>query len=101
LPGPSRHPAPPEPVFITRRNRSSSRFTIWKVALLFLGAGIWIAGIIVENYQITAAAIIVVTIGLLLGLVERRKDDEEAAFEDGDEPDEDQDEPHEQWQDTS
>jgi hypothetical protein len=45
--------------------------TIWKVALLFLGAGIWIAGMLVENYQITAAAIIVIAIALLLGLVER------------------------------
>ncbi|CAN5770062.1 hypothetical protein BH23GEM6_BH23GEM6_06590 [soil metagenome] len=64
-------------MFITRRNRRSSRFTIWKVGLLFLGAGVWIAGVIVENYQITAAAIIVVAIGLLLGLVERRRDDEQ------------------------
>jgi hypothetical protein len=63
-------------VFITRRNRRSSRFTIWKVALLFLGAGIWIAGVIAENFQVTAAAIIVVAIGLLLGLVERRQDDD-------------------------
>jgi hypothetical protein len=58
-------------MFVTRRSRSSTRMTIWKVALLFLGAGIWIAGILVENYQITAAAIIVVAIALLLGLVER------------------------------
>jgi hypothetical protein len=45
--------------------------TIWKVALLFLGAGIWIAGLLVKNHQITAAAIIVIAIALLLGLVER------------------------------
>ncbi|CAN5650404.1 hypothetical protein BH23GEM8_BH23GEM8_17870 [soil metagenome] len=58
-------------MFVTRRSRTSTRMTIWKVALLFLGAGIWIAGMLIENYQITAAAIIVIAIALLLGLVER------------------------------
>ncbi len=68
-------------MFVTRRSRSSTRMTIWKVALLFLGAGIWIAGMLVENYQITAAAIIVIAIALLLGLVERVGGEGEAAAE--------------------
>jgi hypothetical protein len=59
-------------MFVSRRKQRSARFTIWKVALLFLGAGIWIAGMIIENRQVTLAAIIVVTIALLLGLVEGR-----------------------------
>lgn len=66
-------------MFISRRDTGSTRFTVWKVALLFLGAGIWIAGIIVENYQITAGAMIVVAIALILSLVERRRPPSEEA----------------------
>jgi Na+/H+ antiporter NhaC len=60
------------PVFISRSSRHAPRFTVWKLAILFLGAGLWVAGVMVENFQITAAAIIVVAIALVLGLVERR-----------------------------
>lgn len=58
-------------MFLSRRRGGSSRFTIWKVTILFLGAGIWLGGVITENFQVTAAAIIVVGIGLVLALVER------------------------------
>jgi hypothetical protein len=57
-------------VFISR-SRRGGRLTVWKVGILFLGAGIWVAGVMAENFQMTAAAIIVVAIGLILSLVER------------------------------
>ncbi len=58
-------------MFISRRTGGSGRWTVWKVGILFLGAGTWVAGVIAENFQVTAAAIIVIAIGLVLSLVER------------------------------
>jgi Na+/H+ antiporter NhaC len=59
-------------MFVSRRRRGSSRFTVWKLALLFLGAGTWLAGVMMENFQVTAAAILIIVIALVLSLVERR-----------------------------
>jgi Na+/H+ antiporter NhaC len=78
-------------MFISRRSGRSTRFTVWKVALLFLGAGIWVAGIMAENFQITAAAIIVVAIALLLGLAERREATPEHGEPDDEDPEESRD----------
>jgi hypothetical protein len=79
-------------VFISRRRTGTTRLTVWKVGVLFLGAGIWVAGVMINNFQVTAAAIIVVAIGLLLSLVERRQSSD-PGDDDGDGYDERDDHP--------
>jgi hypothetical protein len=80
-------------MFVSRRTGGDGRWTVWKVGILFLGAGTWVAGVLAENFQVTAAAIIIIAIGLILSLVERRvyrADDDgvtEKAAEEAGEPD--------------
>lgn len=69
---------------IRRRGGRASRFTIWKVAILLLAAGIWLAGVMIENTQVTAAAIIVLGIGLVLVIAERREEASNGAPEEVD-----------------
>jgi di/tricarboxylate transporter len=60
-------------IFIRRDARSSSRFTILRVTIFFFAAGLWLAGVSIGDDRITAAAIGVAVLGLLLGLVARRR----------------------------
>lgn len=59
-------------MIISRRQSRNPRFTIWKVAILLFGAGVWVGGMLIRNQQVTLSAIIIVAIALILSLVERR-----------------------------
>lgn len=58
-------------IFRPDRGRRYDRLTPWRVGLFFLGAGVWIAGALSERPAVTGAAIVIVAVALLLGLLGR------------------------------
>jgi di/tricarboxylate transporter len=73
-------------IFI-RRSGAVLRYTALRVGLFFLAAGIWLAGIMVEDDRITIVAIGVVIVAILVGafgrLQARRAEEEQVAAEAG------------------
>jgi len=59
----------------SRGNRGRDRFLEIKALLLVTGASIGIAGMISERSWLVTIAIIVVAAGMVLRLIERRKDE--------------------------
>ena len=64
-------------IFIRRDRPASARMIGLRVGLFFLAAGLWLAGVVVENDAITGVAILVALIALGLGLLGREKPAEE------------------------
>lgn len=59
--------------FIRRDRRGVHRLTPWRVALVFLAAGVWVGGFLAENYLATGVAIVIVVAAILLGFVGRER----------------------------
>jgi hypothetical protein len=59
-------------MFIRRSGPISTRFTVARVTIFFLAAGLWVAGVLAGDERITAAAIAVGVFGLFLGFIARR-----------------------------
>lgn len=49
--------------------RGSGRFVVLKTAIFFLGAGTWVAGVMLEDTRVTAAAIVMLALGLVLRIL--------------------------------
>lgn len=64
-------------MFLRRDRRGDHRFTLWQVGLFFLAAGIWIGGLIAEIPSVTAVAILILAVAMILGIVGRRGRDRE------------------------
>ncbi|MEX2569823.1 MAG: hypothetical protein WD737_00860 [Gemmatimonadota bacterium] len=60
-------------MFIRRDRRAPNRYTAVRVGLFFFAAGLWLAGVVVENETVTTAAMIVAVLAIFLGLVLRRR----------------------------
>lgn len=58
---------------ISRRRGGYTPLTPWRVGLFFFGAGIWVGGLVSENRSVTGAAIGVLVLAAVLGLVERAR----------------------------
>lgn len=48
------------------------RFLYTRVGLFFLGAGVWLGGVLVEDRRITGAALGILILAAILGLLDRR-----------------------------
>jgi hypothetical protein len=61
-------------VFLRRRRQDPGdpRVLTWRVALFFLAAGIWVAGVVSDDARLTGSAILVLFAAILLRLIERR-----------------------------
>jgi di/tricarboxylate transporter len=68
-------------IFI-RRAPPARRFTFLRVALFFLAAGLWLGGVTTDNRAVTAVAIGVAFVALLVGLLARRSGAESRAGDD-------------------
>lgn len=77
-------------MFIRRDRTRPNRLVAFRVGLFFFAAGLWIAGVTVGNDLITAIAIGVAAIALLVGMVVRRRveREEDAGNGEGSEPQE-------------
>ena len=63
-------------MFLPSRSRGgSTRFLYTRVGLFFLSAGVWLAGVVIEDERFTGAAIFILLIALVLGLIGRRRDE--------------------------
>lgn len=62
-------------MFFRRGSGGYNRFTPHRVAILFLAAGIWLAGVIADRAVLTGAAIVILALGLLLGFLGREKEE--------------------------
>ena len=71
-------------LFASRNRSATSRFLTSRIAIFFLAAGVWLAGVIVEDKRLTGAAIVILFIAFVLGLVGQRQDDAAAAREESD-----------------
>jgi uncharacterized membrane protein YidH (DUF202 family) len=60
-------------IFLRRDRSPVRRLVAVRVGLFFLGAGIWLAGVMTENDRVTAVAIVVVGIAILMGAYLRRR----------------------------
>jgi hypothetical protein len=61
-------------VRISRSRRNDPDPTLfWRVGLLFLGAGMWFAGVLYGIEWMTLVAIGIVGIGIVLGMAARRR----------------------------
>lgn len=57
------------------RGGGYNRFTLWRVGLIFLAAGVWFAGVLTGRELLTGSAIGLLLLGLLLGILGRRDAD--------------------------
>jgi hypothetical protein len=57
---------------------------VWRVGLFFLAAGVWLAGVLVNDNRLTGAAILILFVGILLRFLDRSVADVDA--DDTDEP---------------
>ena len=64
---------------LIRRSRPTRGFTVLRVALFFLAAGLWLAGVRIGNDLITAVAIGIAVIAMLFSLIVRRWEDSKRA----------------------
>lgn len=62
-------------MFVRRGGRGSTRFLAARVGLLFLAAGVWIAGVVTGRFLVTGTAIAILLLALVLGLSARGKKD--------------------------
>jgi low temperature requirement protein LtrA len=60
-----------------RRPASPDPFVAVKTAIFFLAAGVWLAGVLLDDLRITGAAIVVLAVGVLLRLFPRADSEEE------------------------
>jgi hypothetical protein len=61
-------------MFRIRRDRpTSTRFLALRVGLIFLAAGVWFGGVLVDERWLTGAAIVILLPALLLGILARRE----------------------------
>jgi low temperature requirement protein LtrA len=66
-------------IWIRRNRRGSDRYVNLKTAIFFVGAGTWIAGVLMEDTRVTAAAIVMLAIGIVLRVLSSfsaRRDEE-------------------------
>jgi hypothetical protein len=72
------------PVIRRRREpRSGGRFVVLKTAIFFLGAGIWVAGVMLEDTRVTAAAIVLLAAGVVLRVLPSRRGGDAEEHRDG------------------
>lgn len=71
-----------------RRGGGSERYLLTRITLGFLGAGIWVAGVVTANRTVTGAAIVIVFAAVLLGWLARYQENRAAGMSAGDEGDE-------------
>ncbi len=57
------------------RSRNPDPFLDWKVAIFFLAAGIWLAGVISNRIWMSGAAILLLLVGILLRFLSRRRNE--------------------------
>lgn len=75
-------------MFVRRDSPPATRFLAIRVGLFFLGAGIWVAGVMGENAVWTGTAVVVILAGVVLGVIARRNArEDEITDDDTDEPD--------------
>jgi hypothetical protein len=61
-------------IFIRRDDdRGPDRFSWVRVGLFFLAAGTWLAGVLTERAAVTAAAIVILLIAILLRIAARAR----------------------------
>lgn len=75
-------------MFVRRDATPTTRFLTVRVGLFFLGAGIWLAGVMGENRAWTGAAVAVILAALILGIVARKREEAEDTEDADDEQDE-------------
>ncbi|MQA90547.1 MAG: hypothetical protein GEU90_09970 [Gemmatimonas sp.] len=57
-----------------RRDRPPvNRLVAVRVGLFFLGAGIWLAGVMIGDQRVTTVAIVVIAVAILMGAYLRRQ----------------------------
>lgn len=63
-----------------KRTRSSSpdRYLVWKVAIFFLAAGMWLAGVISGRSWLSGAAIVVLLVAIVLRFLPQGADEDAA-----------------------
>lgn len=59
----------------TRRS-SPDRFLIWKVAIFFLAAGVWLAGVISGRGWLSGAAIVILLLAIVLRFLPQGGDED-------------------------
>jgi uncharacterized membrane protein len=68
-------------IFLRRDRYPIRRWMALRVGLLFLAAGIWLAGVVIDDDRITAVAIVVAGIGIMMGAYLRRREVDSAEEE--------------------
>lgn len=62
-------------MFLSRRRRGEPDRWLWlKTSILFLAAGIWVAGVITKREAVTGIALGLLVVGLVLVLLTRPRD---------------------------
>lgn len=61
-------------MFLRRDRRGPGRYIRLRVGLLFAAAGTWLAGVLSGRASVTGAAILLLVVALLIGVVERRRE---------------------------
>jgi len=64
------------------QGKGARRITTWQVTLFFLAAGVWVAGVIVDDTRLTGVAIVLLLAAIVLRIV---RDRDPAAPDDPDE----------------
>lgn len=72
-------------IFIRRDGQGISRFLSLRVGLFFFAAGLWFAGVLTDNMVITAVALGVAAVAVVLGFISRSPPAEEEEEEPDDE----------------
>jgi hypothetical protein len=60
-------------MFPSRHRRGADRYTPVRIALIFLAAGVWLAGVITGSLWITGAAIVILLVALALQIAGRHR----------------------------
>lgn len=58
-------------MFVNRNRTRGTRFVAVRIGLVFLGAGVWLAGLLAGNEGLTFAAILILLLALVLRVVDR------------------------------
>lgn len=59
------------------RRGGRSRFLYWQVGLFFLGAGVWLGGVLTGRTAVTGVAIAILVAAMILGAMGRRGQQDE------------------------